>query len=243
MSEGFIQRTPITLANSSGGYRGIPTKVGTLLASATNYIRLDVDKHVSKVDWVISYDKAATLAFFFAETNVTGCTIKLDDAKAIEDTDAFDFNGLTFIAETTEAHAVASERKFYAPSQAVAAANLATLLADSTYGVPGIGSIAVTAPTTYDLLTIAGGSASCYQLKKGSGDADEFILAETTLASLIKDNDTPSVTDTTAAGNSTKGGTKVGQWTDGAPYVYLGITNNAASDAMTYSVKAVRHWS
>lgn len=242
MSDHFIQRSVITLADSVGGYRGIPSKISTLAIGATDYIRLDVDRNVPKIDWVVSYDKAATLEFFTAEHNVNACTITLADATAVDNGDTFLFNGLTFTAESVEGNAIPSARKFWIPTQEAAAANLAALLADATFGVPGIGAITVTAPAATDVLTIGPGSASVYQLNKGTGDTNEFALAQQTLASLIKDNSTPSVIDTIATGNSTRGGTKFPQWTDGAPEVYLGITNNDAAVAMTYSVKAIRYW-
>lgn len=237
MSGGFIQNSEMTLVAASGSDAGLG-KITTLVAAATDYIRLDCDRHVAKVDWQVKADKAHTVTLYRARTNVIGGTITMTDATAVDDTDTFILNGLTFTAETTEGDASAAARKWYHPSQAVGAANLAVLLAHPTYGVPGIGTITVTAPTTTDVLTIAGGRAPIYQFNKGTGDVAELTLANTSLASLVKHGSAV----TGIADNSTTAGTFYEQWCDGWPYCYLGITNNDGSNAMTYSVKATRYW-
>ena len=237
MGDTFVQNSEKVVAAASGSDAGLG-KITTLVAAATDYIRLDCDRHVAKVDWAVKADKAHTITLYRARTNVLGATITLTDATAVDDADTFILNGLTFTAETTEGDASAAARKWYHPSQAVGAANLAALLADTTYGVPGIGAITVTAPSTTDVLTIAAGRAPVYQFNQGASDANEVAWAQTTLASLVKHGAAVSG----IAANSTTAGTFYEQWCDGWPYCYLGITNNDGSNAMTYSVSATRYW-
>lgn len=237
MSEGFVQRSRKTVVAASGSESGLG-KITTLVAAGVNYIRLDLDRNVAKVDWIVKHNKAATVQKYLAEANVTGGYITLTDDTAVDDEDNFLFNGETYIAEATEAQVVLANREWLHAAQATGAAALAVLLAHGTYGVPGIGSIAVTAPTTTDVLTIAAGRAPIYQFNQGTSAANEIAWVETTLAGLTKDG----AAVTGLADNSTTAGTRFEQYTDGAPYAYLGITNNDASNAMTYSVDAIRYW-
>lgn len=238
MSEGFCQNSLVTLADGTGSTDGLTAKVSTLAVAATDYIRIPLDRNVAKVDWIIRANKAHTVQKYLSRTNVTGGVITLTDATAVDDGDTFVMNGLTFTAETTENDAVASARKWYHPDQATGAANLATLLANATYGVPGIGAITVTAVDTTDLITIAAGNTPIYQFNQGTSASNEVAWSQTTLASIIKDG----AAETGIADNTTTLGTRYEQWTDGWPYAYIGITNNDGAAAMTYSVKAVRYW-
>ena len=223
------------LAAASGATYG---KIGTVLAAATLYVRCPTEAApgpgTSAVDWRIQCNKAHTVTFYKARTNVLGGTITLTDATGVDDGDTFVLNGLTFTAESTESDALASGRKYYIPSQVLAATNLSALLSNATYGVPGIGTITQTVPTTTDVLTIAGGSMTALQFGQGTSDANEIAWAETTLASLIKDGSAISG----IADNSTTSGTLYQQWADGWPQVYVGITNNDSSNAATVVVGA-----
>lgn len=138
--QGFVQNSEKTLVGATGSANGLGV-ITTVPAAATIYVRCDTDRDVSKVDWQVKCDKASAVQLYRARTNVTGGTLTLTDATAVDDADNFVFNGLTFAAETTESDAVASARKWYHASQAAGAAALAALLADATYGVPGIGTI------------------------------------------------------------------------------------------------------
>jgi len=228
------------LAAASGATYG---KIGTVLAAATLYVRCPTEAApgpgTSAVDWRIQCNKAHTVTFYKARTNVLGGTITMTDATSVDDEDTFVLNGLTFTAETTATDAVLASRMWAHTSQAAGAAALAVLLANTTYGVPGIGAITVTAPTTTDVLTIAGGSMTALQFGQGTSDANEIAWAETTLASLIKDGSAISG----IADNSTTAGTLYQQWADGWPQVYVGITNNDSSNAATVVVGATIHQS
>lgn len=237
MSDGFIQRSKKTVVAASGSDAGLG-KITTLVAAGVNYIRLDLDRNVSKVDWIVKANKVHAVQPYLAETNCTGGTLTFTDATGVDDEDSFIFNALTYIAEATEAQVDITNREWLHATQAGGAAALAVLLAHSTYGVPGIGAITVTAPTTTDVLTIGPGRAPIYQFNQGTSAANEIAWSETTLAGLMKHG---SAT-TGIAANNTTAGTVYEQWTDGAPYAYLAITNSDAADPMTYSVDAVRYW-
>lgn len=237
----FVQNSEITLAAASGSAPAQGTglgKITTLVAAATDYIRLDCDRDVAKVDWVVKANKSHSVQLYRARTNVLGATITLADATAVDDGDTFILNGLTFTAETTDGDASAAARKWYHPNQADGAVNLAALLSHATYGVPGIGAISVAAVDATDVLTIAAGRAFVYQFNQGTSASNEIAWAQTTLASLVTHGSAMS-----SGLNSTTAGSTYEQWCDGWPYCYLGITNNDATNPMTYSVKATRYWS
>ena len=234
---GFSQTSEQTLAAASGSSTGLG-KVGTILAAGVLIVRLNCDPRVEKVDWQVQANGAHLVQLYRSRTNVMGATITLADATTVDDADPFIFNGLTFIAETTEGDAAASARKYYAPDQPTAAANLAALLANPTYGVPGIGAITVTAPAATDVLTIAGGAAPVYHFAQSTSAADEIAWASTTLAGLVKHGAVSAAKTTTAA----YGGDTYEQWVDGWPFAYLSITSTEATNAITPVVKAVRYW-
>lgn len=238
MSEGFVQNSEIVLADASASVHGLG-KITTLAASATNYIRLNCDRNVSKVDWQVKANKKHTVQLYRARANVLGGTITLTDATAVDDGDTFIFNGETYTAEATESDALTASRKFWTgANNAAAAANLAALISHATYGVPGIGVVSVAAVDATDVITIAPGSATVYQFNQGTSAANEIAWAETSLASLVKHG----AAYTGLADNSTTAGTTYEQWQDGWDYSYLAITNNDAADAMTYTIKATRYW-
>ena len=126
------------LAAASGSDGGLG-KIGTIPIGGVMYVRCDVAPNTALVKWTVQGNKAHAVQAYHAHTKVEAYTITLADATAVDDTDTFELNGLTFTAETTEGDASAAARKWYHPDQPVGAANLAALLADATYGVPGIG--------------------------------------------------------------------------------------------------------
>lgn len=238
MSNRFVQNSETVVAAASGSTAGLG-KISTIPASGVNYFRIDCDRNVQKVDWQVQCNKSHSVQLYRARTNVTGGTITFTDATAVDDEDTFMLNGLTFTAEATEVEATPASRQFYLASQAGGAAALAVLLADATYGVPGIGAITVTAPATTDVLTIAAGSAPVYQFNQTAGsDAAEIAWAETTLSGLVAHG----AAVTGVALNSTTAGTFYEQWCDGWPYCYLGLTNGDGGAAATVVVKATRYW-
>ena len=217
-------------------------KIGTLAAAATLYVRCPceaVTPATSLVEWRIKCNKAHTIAFYKARTNVLSGTITFTDATGVDDEDTFELNGLTFIAEATASDVVTSNREWLHATQAGGAAALAVLLKNATYGVPGLGAITVTAPSTTDVLTIASDTNTALHFNQGTSAANEIAFASTTLASLAKDG---SAT-TGIADNSTTSGTLYQQWADGWPQVYVGITNNDSSNAATVVVGATLHQS
>lgn len=226
----------VTLAaatGSTGGYGKITTEP----AAGILYVRMDCAPNTHSIEWVIECNKAHAVQFYRAESNVLGGTITFTDATAVDDADPCVLNGLTYTAEATEEDAVASERKFWTgANNAAAAANLAALLTDATYGVPGI-TASVAAVDTTDVITIAATTATTLQFGQSTSDAAEIAWANTTLASLIKDG-----TATTAiADNSATAGTIYRQVTYGWPYAYAAITNSDNADAATIIVKATAY--
>ena len=239
-----IATPPIGEEKILAGATSVLGKIGTVPASGTLYVRCPLPTGpgpaTSAVDWRIKCNTIHTITFYKARTNVLSGTITLTDATAVDDGDAFELNGLTFTAESTESDALASGRKFYMPSQVLAATNLSALLTNATYGVPGIGTITQTAPATTDVLTLTSSTNTALLFNQGTSDANEIAWADTTLASLIKDSDTSQ--KATVADNSTTAGTLYRQWADGWPELYVGILNTAVG-AATMTVGATIHQS
>lgn len=224
------------LAAASGSTAGLG-KIGTVAATATLFVRLDCGRSIDKVDWRVKCNKAHAVQLYKAYTNVTSGTITFTDATAVDDEDSFVLNGLTYIAEVTEAQVDITNREWLHASQAGGAAALAVLLAHPTYGVPGIGSITVAAVDATDVLTISGGKAPLYQFAQGTSAANEIAWAETTKAGLVAQG----AATTAIADNSATAGTLYEQWIDGWPYAYLGITNSDESNAATVTVAATKY--
>lgn len=239
-----IATPPIGEEKILAGATSVLGKIGTVPASGTLYVRCPLPAGpgpaTKAVDWRIKCNTIHTITFYKARTNVLSGTITLTDATAVDDGDAFELNGLTFTAESTESDALASGRKFYMPSQVLAATNLSALLTNATYGVPGIGTITQTAPTTTDVLTLTSDTNTALHFNQGSSAANEIAWADTTLASLIKDSNTAAASN--VADNSTTAGTLYRQDADGWPEVYVGILNTAVG-AATMTVGATIHQS
>lgn len=239
-----IATPPIGEEKILAGATSVLGKIGTVPASGTLYVRCPLPAGpgpaTKAVDWRIKCNTIHTITFYKARTNVLSGTITLTDATAVDDGDAFELNGLTFTAESTESDALASGRKFYMPSQVLAATNLSALLTNATYGVPGIGTITQTAPTTTDVLTLTSDTNTALHFNQGSSAANEIAWADTTLASLIKDSNTAAALN--VADNSTTAGTLYRQDADGWPEVYVGILNTAVG-AATMTVGATIHQS
>lgn len=239
-----IATPPIGEEKILAGATSVLGKIGTVPASGTLYVRCPLPAGpgpaTKAVDWRIKCNTIHTITFYKARTNVLSGTITLTDATAVDDGDAFELNGLTFTAESTESDALASGRKFYMPSQVLAATNLSALLTNATYGVPGIGTITQTAPTTTDVLTLTSDTNTALHFNQGSSAANEIAWTDTTLASLIKDSNTAAASN--VADNSTTAGTLYRQDADGWPEVYVGILNTAVG-AATMTVGATIHQS
>jgi len=240
-----IATPPIGEEKILAGATSVLGKIGTVPASGTLYVRCPLPAGpgpaTKAVDWRIKCNTIHTITFYKARTNVLSGTITLTDATAVDDGDAFELNGLTFTAESTESDALASGRKFYMPSQVLAATNLSALLTNATYGVPGIGTITQTAPTTTDVLTLTSDTNTALHFNQGSSATNEIAWANTTLASLIVDSDAPARTGLAAITTNT--GTLYRQYADGWPQLYVGVTNNDGAAAATMVVGATIHQS
>ena len=235
----FIQNSETLVAAATGSEQGLG-KISTVAASGVAFFRLNCDRDMSKVDWVIQSNQDFVAQCYRARTNVIGGTITFTDATGVDADDVLIFNGLSFTFKAGD-NVLAAREVGLGANNAAAAVNLAAMLQDPTYGVPGIGAITITSPATTDVLTIAPGRAPVYQFNLGANLASsEALWAETTLSGLVKHG--AALTDTTAAGNSLTAGTFLEQHSDGWPYCYLGFTNSDAGGAATISVKATRYW-
>lgn len=240
-----IATPPIGEEKILAGATSVLGKIGTVPVAGTLYVRCPCESGpgpaTSAVDWRILCDKAHTVTFYKARTNVLSGTITLTDATAVDDTDTFELNGLTFTAETTATDAILASRMWAHTSQAAGAAALSALLTNATYGVPGIGTITVTAPTTTDVLTLTSGTNTALHFNQGTSATNEIAWANTTLASLIVDSDAPARTGLAAITTNT--GTLYRQYADGWPQLYVGVTNNDGAAAATMVVGATLHQS
>ena len=238
-----IATPPIGEEKILAGATSVLGKIGTVPASGTLYVRCPLPAGpgpaTKAVDWRIKCNTIHTITFYKARTNVLSGTITLTDATSVDDEDTFELSGLTFTAETTATDAILASRMWYHASQVAGATALSALLTNATYGVPGIGTITVTAPTTTDVLTLTSSTNTALHFNQGTSDANEIAWVNTTLASLIKDG----AAITGIADNSTTAGTLYQQWADGWPQVYAGITNNDSSNAATVVVGATLHQS
>ncbi len=227
----------LVLAAAAGSYGGLG-KIGTVAVGGTRYIRADLnDRSVDKLHWQVQCDKAWKYQLFLAHANVTAGTITFTDATAVDDEDNFVLNGETFTCESTEVEATPASRQFYiGASNAAAAANLATLLTDADYGVPGI-TTRVNAVDATDVITVTATTAPLLQFAQGTSAADEVSWAETTLSGLVPQG----AQSAEQAANSTTGGDLVAQDVYGWPYAYIGITNADGADAATFVVRSISY--
>lgn len=239
-----IATPPIGEEKILAGDTSVLGKIGTVPASGTLYVRCPLPAGpgpaTKAVDWRIKCNTVHTVTFYKARTNVLSGTITLTDATAVDDGDTFELNGLTFTAETTATDAILASRMWAHTSQAAGAAALSALLTNATYGVPGIGTITVTAPTTTDVLTLTSDTNTALHFNQDTSAANEIAWVDTTLASLIKDSNTTAAAN--VADNSTTAGTLYRQDADGWPEVYVGILNTAVG-AATMTVGATIHQS
>jgi len=225
-----MPRTIETLA----GADSTTGKIGTIPAAGTVYVACPVSDLTKRVKWIASANKAFTVQRYVAESNPLSCTLTLADATAVDDGDTCILNGLTFEADTAASHA---NRKYaVGASNAATAANLAALLNDATYGLPGFTAV-VEAVDATDVITLVATTGTALQFGQGTSDANEIAFADTTLAKLMVDG--AAVADAAATGNTGTLGAVTEHENDGFVPV-LGITNNDGADAMTAVVKAVR---
>ena len=205
-------------------------KIGVLPTTGTLYVAVNASgANYSRCDWRIQHTQASNITFYRARTNVLSGTLTLTDATAVDDGDTCVINGLTFTAESTEDDADASERKYWTgASNAAAAVNLAALLSDATYGIPGLTSATAAAVDTTDVITLVSGTNTALQFAQGTSDANEIAWASTTLASLIKDEGGER---TAVAANNTTAGTKYEQWVDGWPWLFCSVYQSSGSDS------------
>lgn len=231
------RETPVIKAGAGSTYGLLST--GGVVNAAKIYVVCDCSSvPVSAVDWVISSGQQFTYQFFRAASNPLTATITLTDATAVDDGDTFILNGLTFTAEATEGDALAAERKFWTgASNAAAAVNLAALLLDGTYGVPGLSAAAITSPTTTDVLTLACDDASTLHFAQGTSDANEIAWADTTLTNLY----TQAAVSSNVAATTGTSGTTYKQTVDGWPYAVLCYTNTSGSAAATPVIRSIRY--
>ena len=210
---------------------------GTVLNTGKIYVALDCSATpVSGADWGISSDQQYTYQLFRSRQNELTATITLTDATAVDADDTFILNGLTFTAKTSGA-VVANREYNLGADNAAAAVNLAALLTNATYGVPGI-AIAITSPTTTDVLTITCTTATTLHFAQGSSAASEIAWVDNTLANLW----VHAVVSGNTAANSTTRGLIVNQATvNGWPWCYLCLTNTSGSAAATFAVRAIRY--
>jgi hypothetical protein len=231
-----MPRAVETLAAATGSEGGLG-KIGTIAHGDTLYVVCPVNDQTGRVKWVVATDKAFTVQRYIAETNPLGGTLTLADATAVDDGDTFVLNGETYTAESTEGDAAASSRKFWTgANNAAAAANLAALLNNAAYGLPGFAA-AVAAVDATDVVTLTALTAATLQFAQGTSAADEIVFAETTANGLMLDG--AAVADATATGTAGVPSLVVEHENDGFVSV-IGLTNNDGADAMTATVKAIR---
>ncbi len=224
------------LAAASGSDGGLG-KIGTIPASGVMYVRCDVAPGTNLLKWIVEGNKAHAVQTYLAFEKADAYTITLADATAVDDGDTFELNGETYTAEATEGDAAAASRKFWiGENNAAAAVNLAALLADDTYGVPGLGGATAAAVDATDVITIDIGDAPVLLFNQGTSATNEIAFATTTLAGLIKDG----AATTGVADNSATAGAVYEQWVDGVPYAYIGLTNSDAGSAMTAAVSVIQ---
>jgi len=210
-------------------------KIGTL-AATTGYIVAVVDcssQPITTVDWLVTCDNQWTYQLAFARSNPLACTLTYTDATAVDNTDTFVLNGLTFTAVTSGAVAASHEYNMGADN-AAAAANCAALLL-TVNGLPGIAGCVVTSPTTTDVLTISCGTATCLQFSQGTSASNEVAYVDTTLANLYLDG---AVSGTQAI-TSTYKGARVTQTLNGYEWAAIKV-NNIDGDAATVTVTAIK---
>lgn len=231
-----MPRTIETLAAATGSEGGLG-KIGTIAAAATLYVVCPVSDGTKRVKWIVATDKAFTVQRYIAEANPLAFTLTLADATVVDDGDTFLLNGETYTAEATEGDAAAASRKFWTgASNAAAAVNLAALLGNAAYGLPGF-EYSVAAVAATDVITALATTATTLQFGQGGSAANEVAFAETTVTGLMLDGAT--VADATATGTAGAPRLVVEHENDGFVSV-LGLTNNDGAAAMTAIVKAAR---
>lgn len=213
------------LAAATGSTGGLG-KTGTLVQNATMWVRVPVNDGTARVKVWPKCNKAHEVqAYLGADDALLTGTITLADAAALEDTDSFEFNGLTFIAETTEAQVDITNREWYHPSQAAGAVNLCALLNDATYGVPGFTFTSEAVGAT-DVITFVSTTATALLFNQGTSDAAEIAFAATCAANLRPEGALLSG----KAANTTTKGYAVELWNDGlVPYFSLKQTEALAA--------------
>jgi hypothetical protein len=224
--------TPVNVA----GAASTTGLIGTVANAAKIYVACDCASFpVNYIDWVIDSDQQFTYQFYRANSNVLSATITLTDATAVDNTDTFVLNGITFTAVTSGAVAASHEFNLGA-SNAACAVNLAALL-DSANGVPGIASATITSPTTTDVITLACDTATTLQFAQGLSASDEITYADTTLTGLY----TKDAVSSNTAATTTNAGWVIPQTMNGWKWGYVCLTNTSGSAAATFVVNTVRY--
>jgi len=221
------------VAAAAESYGGLG-KIGTVAVAGTLYIRADLNtRSVAKMHWQVQCDKAWKYQLFLAHANVTGGTLTFADAYAVDNTDTCVLNGLTFTCVTSGATTADREYNLGADNAATAV-NLAALLTNATYGVPGI-TTRVNAVAATDVITIEATTAPLLQFAQGGSAADEVAWAETTLAHLVP----VAAQSAQQAANSTTDGSLIAQDIYGWPYAYIAVSNDDGAAAATFVVKTI----
>lgn len=240
--DGALKVASVSAPDASFNYlAGTGSTSGKLAADAVAnagvlYVAMPNPDGKQYIDWLITSDQQYTYQLGRNLSHPLGCTLTLTDATGVDDGDTFLLNSLTFSAESTELDAVAADRKYYIPSQVLAATNLAALLLNADYGVPGIDAIAQTAPTTTDVLTISCND-DCTALCFGQGTSAANEIAYVDLASTNFAADA-AVSSNVAATTGSKGNI-VTQTIGGWPYGILKLTNTSGSAAANFQVRTI----
>jgi hypothetical protein len=221
----------LILAAASGSDGGLG-KIGTIpQTTGVLYVRCPLTSNIEKLEWLLKIDRNCTYQLYRAHSIVQAQTLTLS---GLLDGENLVINGLTFIAEDTAEDAVASARKFYtggADATADATA-LVALINDATYGVPGV--VATNALGVVTIRPKASDGAYALQAVTGTA-AGHCAVADTTLASLIRDGASVSHTAVT-----TDAGVLISQTVNGWEQAYIGISAPAAG-AATAVVAATRY--
>lgn len=226
------------LAAAAGSYGGLGL-IGTLPATTgTLLVRCDcTDRAVSKLAWQVQCDNGFKYTLYVSRTNVATATITLADATAVDDTDTFLLNGLTFTAEATEGDADPAARKYWTGADnAACAVNLAAMLNHATYGVPGVVASAPAAVDATDVITLTTTTAPVLQFAQGTSAANEIAFSDTSLARLVQH----TALSAAVAANATTDGELIEMDVNGWPHAYILIANQDG-DPATVVVRAIRY--
>ena len=231
--------SPIEAHNNVAGSGSTTGKIGTVANAAILYVALDCsDFPVSGIDWAITSDQQFTYQLFRSHQNEISGTLTLADAKVLEANDTLKINELTFTAKATADASLADRYFDLGASNAEAAVNLAAMLADDTYGVPGLNSATSVPTAATDVITLVSGSNTTLQFGQGTSDADEIVWSDATRASLW----THAVAVASNAATTGTRGIVVNQSNmNGWEWGFIALTNTSGGAAATFEVRAMRY--